>query len=86
MFYKANLWNYEALADYLEHERIQEATTTAASTSAASSSASTESKPYYRRSIGEKTWFQLAGDLRHFSMSPLAHLPSSSQEIKSKIK
>lgn len=88
IFYKANLWNYEALVDYLEHEKLQDTTTTTstASTSTASSSTTTlETEPYYRRSIGEKSWLQLAGDLRHFSVSALSHLPSS-QDIKTKIK
>ncbi|KAI9255639.1 hypothetical protein BDA99DRAFT_562156 [Phascolomyces articulosus] len=68
LLYKANLWNYEALCDYLDHMD----TAASGATSSSSSSAPTEpniDKHYQDIATTEISWTQLFYDIKHINTS-----------------
>ncbi|KAI9312753.1 integral peroxisomal membrane peroxin-domain-containing protein [Dichotomocladium elegans] len=84
MFYKANLYNYEALADYLEQtEAIQETRTPGPGAKEASSSSSASAgKPVHDLATTEISWSHLIHDIRQAGFSLLAHVPYLYSSVK----
>ena len=62
MFYKANLWNYEALVDYVDH---MEAASASEPSTPSSSSAEGSNSKYQDIATTEISWTQMFYDIRH---------------------
>ncbi|KAI9494071.1 hypothetical protein BDB00DRAFT_345026 [Zychaea mexicana] len=89
MFYKANLWNYEALQDYLDHMDMAAASAAASSTgpttSAGSSASAATSKRYQDIATTEISWAQLLYDTRHLATTLIAWIyPTGASKMNNK--
>ena len=63
MFYKANLWNYEALVDYVNH--TEDVSVNEEPSSSSSSSTEQLNSKYQDIASTEISWTQMFCDIRH---------------------
>ncbi|KAJ8653910.1 hypothetical protein O0I10_010478 [Lichtheimia ornata] len=83
MFYKANLWNYEALEDYLVHESQVPHDNVPPPPSSSSSSGSKDTKmnPRYQDlASSEITWTQLGKDITQLGHTAMDYIPWSTKQ------
>ncbi|KAI7878829.1 hypothetical protein K492DRAFT_196498 [Lichtheimia hyalospora FSU 10163] len=82
MFYKANLWNYEALEDYLVHEsQVSHDASVPPSSSSSSSGKDIKTNPRYQDlASSEISWTQLGKDMTQMGHTAMEYIPWSTKQ------
>ena len=82
MFYKANLWNYEALEDYLVHEsQVSHDASVPPSSSSSSSAKDIKTNPRYQDlASSEISWTQLGKDMTQMGNTAMEYIPWSTKQ------
>lgn len=80
MFYKANLWNYEALEDFLMHESQVPHETVPPSSSSSSSSDTKVNPRYQDLASTEISWTQLGKDMTQLGHTAMEYIPWSTKQ------